>query len=272
MIDIHCHILPGLDDGPKSMETSVAMARMSYEDGTRTLVATPHIREGFFTATPDVIQESVESLRVSLMEAGVEMEVLSGADVRIYPEMLFEPSGLIPFTLGQNGRYFLLEFADELLPPGVKRLVEILCEAGLTPIITHPERNFVLTREPQQLYELVLAGALVQVTASALAGRQGPLQERYIRLLMEHRMVHFLGTDAHSLDNRPPILSEGLAAAKEILGAIEADRLVRDNPQAVLSGNPVEPPVPQPFGPPTDLGRFSYKPNHGGWFRRLLGR
>jgi len=272
MIDIHCHILPGLDDGPKTMETSLAMAKMAFEDGTRTIVATPHIREGFYVSSPEAIEEGVNQFRQALSEANIDMNVLPGADVRVYPEMLTDPKGLHPYTLAKNRKYFLLEFADELLPPGVKRLVEILVEAGLVPIVTHPERNFILSREPQQLYELVMAGALVQVTASAVAGRDGPASSRYIRLLMEHRMVHFIATDGHSVDNRPPVLSEGVAAASETLG-LEADKLVTENAQAAVNGDEIDRPLPQPFGPPAGLHKgFPMPPRPGGWLRRLLGR
>jgi len=272
MIDIHCHILPSLDDGPKSMESSLAMAKMAFEDGTRTIVATPHIREGFAISTPEVIEEKVKEFRQALAEADIEMDILPGADVRVYPEMLTDPKGLHPYTLAKNGRYFLLEFADEILPPGVKRLVEILTEADITPIVTHPERNFPLTRDPQTLYELVMAGALVQVTARAVAGRDGPASARYIRLLMEHRMVHFIATDGHSVDNRPPILSEGVAAAREVLG-LEADRLVRENAQAAIEGEDIDRVLPEPFGSPTGPPQgFPRPPGRGGWLRRLLGR
>jgi protein-tyrosine phosphatase len=220
---------------------------------------------------PEIILQKVQELKEELSQQGIALDILPGADVRISPEMIQNPESMKPYTLNGTGKYFLLEFSDELLPPNPKRLIEVLVAAGIIPIVTHPERNFVLVREPQILWELVMSGALVQVTASSLAGRQGPMMGRYVRSLLEHDLVHFIATDGHSLDNRPPVLSQGFQVAAEILGSEEARALVEDNPQSVIDGGEVPRGLPEPFS--GRGGGLGGPPRGGsGWLSRLLGR
>lgn len=229
MIDLHCHILPDIDDGPALMAESLEMARMAVADGISAIVATPHVKE--LPYPPDRISTRVEEFRRALNEARIPLKVLAGADV----SALLEPSLLAPYTL--NGTpYILFEFPHTHVPQNAGQLLFNGILAGLRPIITHPERNPSFVRSPQLLFELVEAGALVQVTAESLTGGFGDEARHCAAYLLRKQMVHFLASDAHSSRQRIPELSRGVAAAERIVGKAAAMKLVQDHPAAVVAG------------------------------------
>ncbi len=229
MIDLHCHILPGIDDGPVLMEASLAMARMAVSDGIGTVVATPHVLD--LPYSPALIAEQVGRFREALQSARIPLEVLAGAEV----SALLDPAQLAPFTLNATP-YLFFEFPHSHVPQNAGQLLFNAILAGLRPIITHPERNPSFVRNPQLLFDLVEGGALVQVTAESLTGGFGDEALQCSRYLLRKGKVHFLASDAHSPSHRAPNLSRGVAAAARLVGRAAAMQLVKENPAAVLAG------------------------------------
>lgn len=234
MIDLHAHILPGLDHGPADWDEALAMCRIAVADGIRTLAATPHVSE-VFPNRPEVIEAAVAELRRRLAGAGVPLEVVAGGDYHIRPDL--EPGNVL--TLGGNGRYFLLEFPYQVLPPRADAFVRLLRARGLAPIVTHPERTVSLQRDWRRLEPLVKEGALVQVTAGSLLGEFGPPARAAAERFLKKGWVHLLASDAHWEAERVPRLSAGRDAAAGIVGPVRAAALVGDNPRAVLEGRDV---------------------------------
>jgi len=230
MIDVHCHILPGIDDdGPPRLEDVLAMARIAAADGIEKIIATPHVKETVHP--PERILDLVASFNGVLTQNGIPLEVLPGAEIG----SMIDASILRAYTLNGTG-YVLLEFPHSHLPQNAPEIVFNAVLAGLMPIVPHPERNPSVVRRPQLVAELVETGALVQVTADSLVGGFGPEARACSIFLLEQGLVHFLATDAHSPTWRQPRLSQGVRAASRIIGDTAARRLVEDNPARVLAG------------------------------------
>ena len=235
MVDIHCHLLPNVDDGPRSWDISLQMCRMARADGIEHIVATPHANNEF-RYDRAVLSGMLEEL--SQLVAG-ELQVSLGCDFHLSYENLVEVlKNPAQYTISGTN-YLLVELSDFSVPPSVSQSLQRLLAAGLVPIITHPERNMVLRNNLHLLVQWVEDGCLVQVTANSLTGRWGRPAQQTAEWLMTHAAVHVLATDAHGVGSRPPILSEALLAAEKILGKPAADALVRGNPRAVISGQSV---------------------------------
>lgn len=229
MIDVHCHILPSMDDGSSSMEESLAMARIAFADGIRTIVATPHVKNDI--PAPAVIAEKIRMLAGLLRQEGLPLEILPGGDVAF----MLPVEVVSRYTVNKTA-YVLLEFPHSHLPAHAEQTIFEWQLAGLRPIITHPERNPSILNHPDSLERLVGAGALVQVTAGSLAGDFGVDVQSCAGYLVTSGWVHILASDGHSSRHRLPRLSEGLQAAARLIGEAEAFKLVRDNPATVISG------------------------------------
>jgi protein-tyrosine phosphatase len=233
MIDIHCHILPGIDDdGPARLEDVLEMARIAAGDGIRQIVATPHVKETI--PSPERIRELVIMFNDALRANRIELEVFPGAEVG----SMLNTSLLPEYTLN-GSNYVLLEFPHSHLPQNAIEIVFNAVLVNLTPIVPHPERNPSVVRRPDLLLDLIGAGALVQVTAGSLVGNFGPEAKVCGQYLLEKGLVHFLATDAHSPGWRRPVLSSGVKAAAKIVGEAAARRMVIDNPASVLAGVPL---------------------------------
>lgn len=233
MIDIHCHILPAIDDdGPSRWEDVLAMARMAVSDDIRQIVATPHVKDVIHP--PELIHDRVARLNEALQKNGIPLEILPGAEV----SAMLNTSILRNYTINGSD-YVLLEFPHTHLPQNAGQLVFDALLAGLTPIIPHPERNPSVVRRPELLFDLVEAGALVQITAESLTEGFGPEARACAEYLLKKKVVHLLATDAHSPSWRCPILSQGVHAAAKIVGESAARHLVTTNPAAVIAGEPL---------------------------------
>jgi protein-tyrosine phosphatase len=229
MIDIHCHILPGIDDGPADLAGSLAMARLAAADGIHKLFATPHVY-------PDGLQREVIEAAVMALQQAVDAE---GLALRIYPgadaSSRLGGDGLVKNLL-HNGPYLLVEFPHTHLPGDAPDLIAELVGRGTIPIITHPERNPDLVRSPDLLLPLLEAGGLVQVTAECLTGGFGAECRACARHLLRRGWVHFLASDGHAANWRPPRLSLGLKAARKLIGKEKALALVLENPARIIAG------------------------------------
>ena len=231
MIDLHAHVLPGLDHGPRDWEESLAMCRIAVEDGIRTLAATPHVSDEFPNRR-ERVEAAVAELRRRLADAGIPLAVVAGGDHHARPDL--SPETVL--TLGGNGRYFLLEFPYRALPPRAEAFVRTLLARGLTPIVTHPERTASLQREWRGLEPLVGEGALVQVTAGSLLGHFGPAAAASADRFLREGWVHLLASDAHWSHERVPRLAAARESAARVVGAAAAAALVEAHPRAILEG------------------------------------
>ncbi len=238
MIDIHCHILHGVDDGPETLDQSIAMCRMAAGDGIRTIVATPHFIPGRPESTSAAIFEKTAELNNALNQEGIPLTILTGADVPVTPELgsWLETEFL---TINNNKRYFLAELPHMAVPPGWDRFLFSLLSSGKVPILTHPERNPWFINHPDALYAFVLDGGMVQVTAMSLTGGCGPYARDFTLLLLKHNLVHAIATDAHDCESRPPVLSKALNEAAKVIGEHRARALVTSIPEAIIQGRPV---------------------------------
>lgn len=230
MMDIHCHILPGVDDGPANMEESLAMARLAVSDGIDTVFATPHVYPDGLTS--DEIKEHAAALQKTVTAAGLGLKILSGGE----GSSSLEFESLCGYLL-HNGPYLLLEFPLSHLPADAPELIFELTAQGKIPIVTHPERNPDILRNPDLLAPLLDAGGLLQLTAESLTGGFGAESRACARHLLRRGWAHFLASDGHSATWRKPVLSKGLQVARKLIGADRARALVLDNPARVISGD-----------------------------------
>ena len=261
MIDLHAHILPGLDDGPPDLEGSLALARAAVAAGTTTIVATPHIDMAFGLHAADR-DAPLATLREGLQREGIPLKVEPGAEIEIGRYLDLGADELETLTMG-GGPYLMLEPPLSVAGGAFDKFLESLLGRGVRVLIAHPERCPAFQSRPERLAELVAAGALGQVTAGSLAGRfGGRVREVALRMLADG-VVHVLASDTHDANNRGPALLEGLEAAERDLpgSAALADWLTVDVPSAILSGGTV------PARPPVAM-----EPPRRSWRRRVLGR
>lgn len=238
MIDLHCHILHGMDDGPPTLRESVEMCRMAAADGIGTVVATPHFTPGRYPWNGEAMQERLLELRHALHAENIPLTVLPGADVSIFPELPAHP-GLRTFLSINNSRYLLLEFPHTFVPPAWDTFIRSLIAAGTIPVITHPERNEWFIRHPGAVAQAVQMGALVQITAMSLLGAFGDDARKFCIHLLKSDLAHVMASDGHSEMERPPLLSEGVRAAEALVGEERARELVQTIPQTIIEDRPV---------------------------------
>jgi protein-tyrosine phosphatase len=241
MIDIHCHLLPGLDDGAGSLDESLAMCRQAVADGIHTIVATPHTLDGLHLNPISRVIEEVARLQGILTENDIPIRVLAGADVHLNKNLWsFVESGEAG-TIDNQMKYLLLELPSQSIPSQLQEEIFNLRLRGITPIITHPERNAVVQRDTSILYEVVRLGGLCQVTAMSLTGRFGSAVRECARGLLLSRLAHVIASDGHSADKRPPVLSPAVEVAGRLLAsAEEAEHLVKQVPEMILAGEAME--------------------------------
>ena len=233
MIDLHCHLLPGIDDGAPDLETALAMARIAVADGIEVIACTPHIYPGLYENNGPAIRQAVAELQQRLVEADIPLRLTYGADTHLARDLEDGlRSGRVPSLHGS--RYFLLEPPHHVAPPRLEEIVFNLLVAGYVPVITHPERLSWIEDHYGIFVELVRKGAWLQVTSGSLTGRFGPAAQYWGERLLDEGWVHILATDSHSAKRRPPLLAEGQRAAERWVGKEEAVHLVRTRPKGIL--------------------------------------
>jgi protein-tyrosine phosphatase len=242
MLDLHCHILPGIDDGAKDLDESLKMCELARKDGINTIVATPHLNPGVYEPERELILAKVNELnRLN----HVNMRILPGADNRVHPELIASIEKGQALTINDNMRYILLELPAHFLFHQIKDLIRGLKDKGITPIITHPERHVQIQRNLYLLYEFIKAGTLAQITAMGITGEFGLEIKRLSKRLLAHNLIQVIASDAHSSSKRPPILSRAVEEATRILGLNEATNMVTANPEAIIEGRAFEVPSPK---------------------------
>jgi protein-tyrosine phosphatase len=242
VVDIHSHILPEVDDGPKSWEVAVAMCRAAAADGITHMVATPHANDRYHYDR-QYLQGLVDHLRELV---GDRPKLSLGCDFHLSYDNIQDALANPTRYVIDGTRYLLVEFSNYSVPQQTTDSFLKLGDCGMTAIITHPERNPILRESLQRVVEWVEQGCVVQMTGSALTGFWGERAQRAALWLLEHQAVHVLATDAHDTVKRVPILSTAREAAAEICGADVADALVESNPRAIISNQPL-PHFPRPL-------------------------
>lgn len=247
MIDLHSHLLPGVDDGAQDLETSLAMARIAVADGIEHIACTPHITPGVYDNTGPDIQARIDLLSNELEREGINLGLWVGADAHVDPALVSRiESGIVPTLAGS--KYLLLEPPHHVAPPRLADLVKELVKAGYVPIITHPERLRWIETHYELFRSLVGHGALVQLTAGSITGGFGNRPRYWSERMLDEGIVDIVATDAHNTTGRPPILSVARDALAKRLGDDEAHELVYNRPARVLRNDPM-PARPQRIPP-----------------------
>lgn len=236
MIDLHCHILHGIDDGAQTIEDSLHMAKQAVSEGIHTIVATPHHQNGKYINEKNEIVQQVKRLNTYLLQENIPLTILPGQESRIYGEIIKDYQNGKILTLNQTGKYLFIELPSSQVPNFTEKLIYDIQSEGLTPIIVHPERNSRLIEDPDILYNLINKGVLTQVTASSLTGRFGKKIKKFSMELIEANLTHMVASDAHNISGRNFHMQE----ASDLISAeygIDMLYLFQENADAVINGN-----------------------------------
>ena len=227
MIDIHCHILPGVDDGSPDIETSLKMARIAAQDGVRVIFATPHVGDNGLERK--VIIEKAVLLSSELKKKNIDLKVVPGGEIQSHLALSLASIHTLGFS-----NSILIEFPHSFLPLESVVLVRTLVSKGYRVIIAHAERNYTIAFHPEKVCDLIQAGAEIQITAESLTGFLGPDPKRCADYLLRQKWVHYIATDSHSPTFRRPTLSHAVQVASKFIGKKAALKLVTTNPERII--------------------------------------
>ncbi|HEY3174377.1 MAG TPA: CpsB/CapC family capsule biosynthesis tyrosine phosphatase [Candidatus Polarisedimenticolia bacterium] len=242
-IDIHSHVLPGIDDGSRSLEESIELCRISAQDGVKVLVCTPHV-DFRYTNRRGTIEGPFGLVRDAVRQAGIDLDLIRGAEVHLAPDILVRLREKDLLTYDDKGRYLLLEFPFQQVIMGAEDMVYRLRLAGVTPVIAHPERIGWFMDDPDRLCKLVRLGALGQVTGGSLMGQFGEKSQRVGLTMVERNLVHVVASDAHDTSYRRPVLAEVARQVARQFGGARARTMFVDHPGAIVAGVEIERPEP----------------------------
>jgi protein-tyrosine phosphatase len=257
LIDLHCHMLPQIDDGSQSWDESLAMAKLAVSEGITVTACTPHIMPGVYDNAGPAIRELVAQLQSALHAAQIPLRVVSGADVHLAPDVVDGLRTGRVLSLGDS-RYFLLEPPHNVVPPRFEDFIYQAVSAGYVPLITHPERLKWLETHYAVVKTAVHLGAWTQITAASVVGRFGNRPRYWSKRMLEDGLVHVVASDAHNVRSRPPTLKVAVDLLSESLGEEEAEHLVVTRPAGILDDmKPSAMPMPKPAErEPTRLESF----------------
>ena len=245
MFDLHCHILPGLDDGAADLSVSIEMAKAFVADGVTVVACTSHILPGLYHNSGPQLRQATADLQQVLDREGIPLKLVTGADNHITPSFVAELRSGHLLSLADT-RYVLVEPPHHVAPPRLEDLFFSLLVAGFVPILTHPERLTWIESHYQTVQRLAQAGVWMQLTAGSLSGAFGRRPRYWSERMLDEGMVHLLATDAHDVERRPPNLGQGREFAAKRVGDAEAERLVVTRPHGVLMNeHPSNLPGPQ---------------------------
>jgi protein-tyrosine phosphatase len=235
MIDLHCHILPGIDDGAQSIEDSLNLLKAAVADGISRIVCTPHIQLGRFDNTNDIIENAFNEVKESAKKAELKIELAFAAEVRICPEiMLLVKQKRLPFIgKWQEKDVLLLELPHSHIPAGTEQLINWLNKNNIIPMIAHPERNRDIIADISRLSRIPTSSCLYQITAASLCGDFGEVPQRISEQLLTDNKVTIIASDAHSIKRRPPKLSQAKKIVEELVGLERAEMLLYKTPKLI---------------------------------------
>ncbi|MBY6037193.1 tyrosine protein phosphatase [Fictibacillus nanhaiensis] len=238
MIDIHSHILPGIDDGAQTMEDAIVMAEAAVEEGITHLYATPHHRNGRFENERASIEQEIERFKQELNKREIPLNILAGQEIRLYKELIedLEQGYLLP--LHNKVNYLLIELPSSSVPAYAADILYELILRNYHPIIVHPERNSEILENPDLLYDFILSGALTQITANSIVGNFGKKIMNFSHDLIHANMAHFIASDAHNTTSRGFHLAEAYEVIQNRYG-IEARYYLQENAEHVMKGESI---------------------------------
>ena len=236
MIDLHCHLLPGIDDGPETLDQAIALAAHAVKSGITYAVVTPHVHIGRYENDLASIRRDLAAFQRELDSLKIPLRMGLGGEVRLGPEIIeLVGENRIPFLGERDGyRIMLLEFPHGHIPVGSDKFVAWLLKNKIRPLIAHPERNREIMDDVNKLTPFVTMGCLLQLTAGSVAGHFGEHARQRAVDLLQRRWVTVLASDAHNMEHRPPELEPGRRAAELIIGEVESWKLVRETPLSIL--------------------------------------
>ena len=239
MIDLHCHILPGVDDGAKSIEDSVAMARMAAAAGTKTIVATPHMFHPIFHVPGPVARAKLEEVRAALAAAKVEIEIVPAGEIHWTDDIpgKLASGELIP--LCETRKYILFELPSTHVPGPFREVCWRLQLAGVFPVLAHPERNAGFAEDPESIRPIRDAGIPVQITAMSLTGDFGRRAKKVSEAWLAEGLIDLVASDGHSCRSRPPVLDGAARVVRKLAGPSAEDWVFREVPRRLLAGEAV---------------------------------
>ncbi|GAB4074932.1 tyrosine protein phosphatase [Barrientosiimonas marina] len=239
MIDIHSHMLPGLDNGPQTMDDTLAMAKTAVSQGIDTVIVTPHHQNGRYHNQREAIIGVTDYVNAKLQETGIALNILPGQEIRVHETITngLQDGSLLP--LNQTTRYVLLELPEDTLPSYLAQLLFDMQIAGYVPVIAHPERHSIIAENPNHLYDMVKNGVLVQADAASLVGIHGKRVQKLTRKLLQASMVHFMATNTHSADSEEFRLAKAYQSMKQ-----SAKFKLQENAELLIDGQPIQPDVP----------------------------
>jgi protein-tyrosine phosphatase len=246
LIDLHCHMLPGIDDGAGDLTVSLQMAQAAVDQGVTVVACTPHILPGLYHNTGPAIRQAIAQLQAALDDNGIALQLTTGADVHMAPDFV---AGLRSGRLLSiaDSRYVLVEPPHHTAPPQIEEFFFSLIAVGYVPILTHPERLSWVPSRYQTIKKLVESGVWMQVTAGSFTGAFGRNPLYWAERMLDEGRVHLIASDAHDAGRRRPDLAVGRELAAKRVGAAEAERLVLTRPQAILRDDDPSS-VPGPLG------------------------
>lgn len=262
MIDLHCHILPGIDDGAPDLATSLEMARMAAADGIKLIACTPHMMPGVYDNTGPQVREAIVALQTQLDDAGIDLRLMTGADIHLQTGLArgLKDGRLLSLN---DSRYFLFEPPHHVAPPRLEDAVFDVMAAGYQPLITHPERLSWIESHYEIMKKMVHGGAWMQITCGSITGRFGRRPQYWAERMLDEGLVHLIATDAHNLRNRKPNMSEARQAVADRLGEDEAHNMTVVRPRLVVENLP-------PTTAPVTVSARKAPANFSGMFRRLF--
>jgi protein-tyrosine phosphatase len=264
MIDMHSHILPGVDDGAPDLETALAMARMAVDDGIQVMAATPHFMPGLYDNEANDIRSRVARFNQQLGDEGIALHVVVGCDAHIRPDFLtcLRDDTLLRLN---DSRYVLFEPSHMTLPARMEDLLFNVQMAGYVPILTHPERFKWIEQHYDVFQRLAQSGVWMQITCGSLTGRFGSRPKYWAERMLAEGIVHILATDAHNTTSRPPSMASAFAKAQSEVGLDEANNLVLIRPVNILDNQPAE------HSPPVNISQTPAAPTVSRWRRMFRG-
>lgn len=245
-IDIHNHILWGIDDGPTQQEETVQMAKVAAHEGITHILATPHHNNGKHNNPPSLVLERVELANEMLRSENIPLIILPGSEIHLYGNLLEDVKNHQVLTLNQSGKYVLVELPCNHVPRFTDQVFFELAVHGYTPVIAHAERNSEFLKDPNRLVTLVKNGALVQVTASSILGKSNISVSRFARKLLKNNLVHFVASDAHNAKRRTFVLGKAYKWIQRHYGAQHVV-MFKNNATRLMKGEEIVIPPPIPF-------------------------
>jgi protein-tyrosine phosphatase len=255
LIDLHCHLLPGVDDGAKDLQESIEMAKAAVSEGITHIVATPHHNNGNYSNSKEQIIAKVQELQDALQKENIPLTILPGQEHRISGDTLHDYENGKLLTLNDAGKYVLIELPSNHVPRYTEQILFDLQMKEITPIIVHPERNQDIIENPEILYQLVKKGACTQITASSLTGHFGKKIKKFALDLIEANLTHFIASDAHNVSTRPFRMQEAYETIDKEFGVSTVYNF-RENAELVIEGQTIYREIPQRIKKKKFLGLF----------------